>query len=57
MDLSLDIDSNNLLLINQQETDRDLLVNVQESTAEVWVGGGLLQGWGHRVQQWLHGTF
>ena len=30
-----------------QETDSDLLVSVQESVAEVWVSGGLLQGWGH----------
>jgi len=27
-----------------QETDSDLPVSVQESLAEVWVGGGLLQG-------------
>ena len=32
-----------------QETDPDLPVSVQESLAEVWVDGGLLQGWGHRV--------
>ena len=25
----------------------DFLVGVQESLAEAWVGGGLLQGWGH----------
>ena len=25
----------------------DLPVSVQESPAKVWVGGGLLQGWGH----------
>ena len=30
-----------------QETDSDLPVSVQESVAEVWVSGGLLQGWGH----------
>ena len=30
-----------------QETDPDLPVSVQESPAEAWVGGGLLQGWGH----------
>ena len=29
-----------------QETDPDLPVSVQESRAEAWVGGGLLQGWG-----------
>ena len=29
-----------------QETDPDLPVSVQESLAEAWVGGGLLQGWG-----------
>ena len=30
-----------------QETDPDLPVSVQESPAEAWVGGGLLQSWGH----------
>ena len=30
-----------------QETDPDLAGNVQESSAEAWVSGGLLQGWGH----------
>ena len=30
-----------------QETDSDLPVSVQESLVEVWVGYGLLQGWGH----------
>ena len=30
-----------------QETDPELPVSVQESLAEVWVGGGLLQGRGH----------
>ena len=30
-----------------QETDPDLSVSVQESLAEAWVGGGLLQGSGH----------
>ena len=30
-----------------QETDLDLPVSVQESPAAAWVGGGLLQGWGH----------
>ena len=33
--------------VTPQETDPDLPVNVQESLAEAWVGGGLLQGWGH----------
>ena len=28
-----------------QDTDPDLLVSVQESPVEAWVGGGLLQGW------------
>ena len=32
--------------VTPQETDPDLPVSVQESPAEVWVGGGLLQGWG-----------
>ena len=27
--------------------DPALPVNVQESPAKVWVGGSLLQGWGH----------
>ena len=27
------------------ETDPDFPVSVQESPVEVWVGGGLLQGW------------
>ena len=30
-----------------QETDSDLPMSVQESLAEVWVDGGLLQGQGH----------
>ena len=30
-----------------QDTDPDLPVNGQESPAEMWVGGGLLPGWGH----------
>ena len=30
-----------------QETDPDLPVCVQESLAEAWVSGGLLQDWGH----------
>ena len=33
--------------VNPQETDPDLLMSVPKSLAEVWVGGGLLQGWGH----------
>ena len=33
--------------VTQQETDPDLPVSVQESPEEAWVGGGLLQGWGH----------
>ena len=33
--------------VTPQETDPDLPVSVQESPVEVWVGGGLLQGWGH----------
>ena len=31
-----------------QETDPDMPVSVQESPAKAWVGGGLLQGWGHQ---------
>ena len=30
--------------VTPQETDPDLPVSVQESLAEAWVGGGLLQG-------------
>ena len=33
--------------VTPQETDPVLPVSVQESPAEVWVGGGLLQVWGH----------
>ena len=33
--------------VTPQETDPDLPVSVQESLAEGWVSGGLLQGWGH----------
>ena len=40
-----------------QEIDPDLPVSVQESLAEVWVKGSLLQGRGHWVQQRVHGTF
>ena len=40
-----------------QETDPDLPMSVQESLAEVWVGGGLLQGWGHCMDERMHGTF
>ena len=40
-----------------QETDPDMPMSVQESLAEAWVGGALLQGQGHSVQQCVHGTF
>ena len=40
-----------------QETEPDLPISVQESLVEEWVGGGLLRGQGHSVQQWTHGTF
>ena len=33
--------------VSSQETEPDLPVSVQESPAETWVGGGLLQGRGH----------
>ena len=33
--------------VTPQETDTNLPVSVQESPAKVWVGGGLLHGWGH----------
>ena len=34
-----------------QETDPDLPVSVQESLADTWIHGGLLQDWGHSVEQ------
>ena len=33
--------------VTPQETDPDLPMSIQETLVEVWVGGGLLQGWGH----------
>ena len=33
--------------VTPQETDPDLLMSVQESLAETWVGRGLVQGRGH----------
>ena len=33
--------------LTAQETAMDLPVGVWESPVEVWVGGGLLQVWGH----------
>ena len=33
--------------VTPQETDPDIRGSVQETPAEAWVGGGLLQGWGH----------
>ena len=32
--------------VTPQESDPHLSMRVQESPAEVWVSGGLLQGWG-----------
>ena len=43
--------------VTPKETDPDLPVRVQESPAELWVGGGPLQGWGHSVQQCMLGAF
>ena len=43
--------------VTPQETDPDLPMSVQESLVQVWVSGSQLKGWGHRVQQSLHGTF
>ena len=40
-----------------RETDPDLSVSVQESPAEAWVSGSLLQYRGHSVWQCMHGTF
>ena len=36
-----------------QETVPDLPVGVRESPADVWVSGGLLQGWGPLAVQWF----
>ena len=33
--------------VTPQETDPYLPMSIQELPAEAWVGGGLLQGWGH----------
>ena len=35
--------------VTPQETVLDLPVGFWESLAKPWVGGGLLQGWGHRL--------
>ena len=35
--------------VTPKEIDPDLPMSVQESPAEPWVGGGLLQGWGYRM--------
>ena len=43
--------------VTPQETDPDLPMGVQESLAKEWVGSELLQGWGHWVQQCVHGTY
>ena len=40
-----------------EETDPDLPVSVQESPAEVWVGSGLLQGWGTECSSACMGPF
>ena len=42
---------------NPQKIYPDLPVSVQESPAEAWVSGGLLQGQGHWVRQCVPGTF
>ena len=33
--------------VTSQETDLDLLMNIQESLAEAWIGRDLLQSQGH----------
>ena len=33
--------------VTPQKTVPDMSVGIQESLVEVWVGIGLLQGWGH----------
>ena len=40
-----------------EKSDPDLPVNVQESLVEARVSGSMVQGQGHWVQQWTHGTF
>ena len=42
--------------VTPQETDPDMPMSVQESPAEAWVGGGLLQGRGKSAAV-HHGTF
>ena len=43
--------------VTPKVTDLDLSVTVQEFPAEAWVDGGLLQDWGHSVQERMYGTF
>ena len=40
-----------------QETVPDLPVGVRESPAKTWVGGGLLQGWGHGLYSQTYNTY
>ena len=40
-----------------EETDPDLPVSVQESLAEPWVSGGLLQVWGSECSSACVGPF
>ena len=54
----------NLVYQDPEERSSDLTrdwpslpMNVQESLAEAWVGDGLLQDQGHRVQRCMHSTF
>ena len=43
--------------VTPQETDPDLPVSGQESPAEAWVGGGLLQAWGTECSSACMGPF
>ena len=43
--------------VTPQETDPDLSRSVQESPAEVWVGGSLLQGGGTECSSTRMGPF
>ena len=43
--------------VTPQETDPDLPMSVQEFLVELWVHGGLLQGWGHWVCSACMGPF
>ena len=41
----------------QSRATGDLPLGVRESLEKAWVGGGLLQGWGHGLWQYMPGIF